>query len=195
MTFTLRGRANSGQGQVYGKKKGSFANEDVLYRLSIIISLRASDQKTIEHGTFDALVAVRHELVECYALAFRMVAELDLSFSKPLLRLSFLSLDKTLEMIKQQDERFESVMKMARLQEPSTEAALLDQMYRELLAKMQQEMRGCFQTLEESMQKRSEEVEQRVVASVREILPGIIREEMRKLLVERKDPAGLDDCG
>ena len=69
-------------------------------------------------------------------------------------------------------------------------------MHRELLAKTQQEMRGCFRTLEEGMQKRLEQVEQRVVASVRDILPGIIREEMRKLLVEQQEgSADLDDRG
>jgi hypothetical protein len=54
-------------------------------------------------------------------------------------------------------------------------------------------MRGCFQKLEEGIQKRLEEVEQRVIASVRDILPGIIREEIRKLLIEQKVSASLDD--
>ena len=197
MAFTLRGRADSGQAKGFGKIKFRSAIEEMLHRLSIIIVLRASDQKTIEHGTSDALVLARHELVMCYALAFRLVTEfISRSTSRSLFGLLYEpKIDKLLEGIKQQNERFESVMKMARLQEPSTEAALLGRMDRELLAKMQQEMRGCFQTLEEGMQKRLEEVEQRVIASVRDILPGIIREEMRKLLVEQKGPAGLDDCG
>lgn len=177
------------------------AIEEMLYRLSIIIVLHASDQKAIEHGTSDALVAARHELVECYALAFRVVTELESMVSRSASKVMYLRLfglkmiDGALEKIERQNERFESVMVLARLQEPSTEAALLGRMHRELLAKVQQEMRGCFQTLEEGMQKRLEEVEQRVVASVRDILPGIIREEMRKLLVEQKGSAGLDDRG
>jgi hypothetical protein len=207
MAFTLRRRADSGQGQGFGfnPSKGKIsvqsAIEKILYRLSIIIVLRASDQKAIEHGTSDALVAVRHELVECYALAFQVVTELEPMASGSLSRMMFSfafvpkMIDGVLEKIERQNERFESVMKMARLQEPSAEAALLGRMHRELLAKMQQEMRGCFQTLEEGMQKRLGEVEQRVVASVRDILPGIIREEMRKLLVEQKGSAGLDDRG
>ena len=68
-------------------------------------------------------------------------------------------------------------------------------MHSELLVKMQQEMRGSFQALEEGMQKRLEEVEQRVVASVRDILPDIICEEMQKLLIEQKGSADLDDRG
>lgn len=97
------------------------------------------------------------------------------------------NIDGLLREIERQNKGFELAMKMARLQEPSAEAVLLARLHRELLAKMQQEMRGCFQTLEEGMRKRLEDVEQCVVASVRDILPGIIRDEMRKLLVEQKD--------
>ncbi|KAL9070784.1 MAG: hypothetical protein Q9157_005686 [Trypethelium eluteriae] len=150
------------------------AIQETLYRLSTIIVLRTSDQNAIEHGTSDAM----------------MMTELDrLLFSRSNVkdvRIRPSDISMMLEGVEQQDKRFESVMKMARLQEPFTEAALLDRMHRELLAKMQQEIRGCFQTLEEGMQKRLEEVEQGVVASIGDRLPGIILEEMRKLLVEQK---------
>ena len=157
----------------------------------------------IEHGTSDALEAARHELVEYYALAFQMVIESETALSRSTPRAWYLlgkvklpgHVKRLLASIEEQNTRFELVMKTARLQEPSPEAALLDPMHRELLAKMQQEMHGHFQMLEEGMQKRLEEVEQRVVASVRDILPGIIREEMRKLLLEQKGSAGLDDRG
>ena len=155
------------------------------YRLSIIILLRASDQKAIEHGNSDALVAMRHELVECYALAFRVVTELESMLSDPFSSIFFRSrmeksLENALEKVEQQNKRFESLMKLARPPEPSIAAALLG------------EMRGCVQTLEEGTQKRLEEAEQHIVASDRDILPAIIREELRKLLVEQKDSVGLD---
>lgn len=166
----------------------------MLHKLSIIIALRTSDQKAIEHSASDHLVAVRHELVETYALAFHVVMELIL-ISRRYRIVSSLAINSILKVMIEQNERFESVMKLARLEEPSAEAALLGEMHRELLAKMQQEMRGGFQTLEDGMQKRLEELEQRVVTSVREILPGIIREEMRRLLVEQKDSGSLNDGG
>ena len=104
----------------------------MLYRLSIIIALRASDQKVIEHGTSDAMVFVRHELVECYALAFRVVTESEAIIYHATSRLTHSfrfefepKIHMMLEEIERQNERFESVMKMARLQEASTEAALL----------------------------------------------------------------------
>lgn len=84
-------------------------------------------------------------------------------------------------------------MKVIRLQEPSTDVVLLRQIHSELLAKMQEEMRVSFLKLEESMQKNLEEVEKRVVASVQDILPSIIREEMRKLLTEQKRSASPDN--
>jgi hypothetical protein len=133
-------------------------------------------------------------LVETYALAFHVVMELIL-ISRRYRIVSSLAINSILKVMIEQNERFESVMKLARLEEPSAEAALLGEMHRELLAKMQQEMRGGFQTLEDGMQKRLEELEQRVVTSVREILPGIIREEMRRLLVEQKDSGSLNDGG
>ena len=174
----------------------------MLYRLSIIISLRASDQKMLEHGTSDALVAVRHALVECYSMAFQVLTRLEpLVFrakNKFLLILCNSNglqpeIDKLLESVERQDKRFESVMKIARLQEPSTEAALLHRMHADQLTITGQEIRACFHELEGGMRERLEEMEQRVVASVRDILPGIIPEEMRKLLLEQKGPAGLDD--
>jgi hypothetical protein len=198
--------ADSGQDQGFGFKPSKInisvqsTIEEMLYRLSIIIVLRTSDQKAIEHGTSDALVAARHDLVECYALAFQVMTELERIVSRPnFWRVSSAlgpkMIDGVLEKIERQNERLESVMKIARLQEPSMEAVLLGRMHRELLAKMQQEIRGGFQILEEGMHKRLEEVEQRVMGSVRDILPGIIRKEMQELLVEQKGSAGLDDRG
>lgn len=104
-------------------------------------------------------------------------------------------MSKAMEMVKgveQQNERVENLMKVIRLQEPSADV-LFRQMHSELLAKVQEEMRGSFLKLEESMQKNLEVVEKRVVASVQDILPGIIREEMRKLLAEQKRSAGPDN--
>ena len=172
-------------------------DDKLLYRLSTIIVLRAPDQKTIEHGTSDALVVARHELVEFYALAFQLLMEIGFPRFRKFTEIFSGSkmIDKMIGKVLEKNELFESVMKMARLQEPSMEATLLGRMHRELLANMQQEMRGCFQTLEEGMQKRLEEVEQRVVVAVQDMLPRIIREEMRKLLVEQKSSAGLDDRG
>lgn len=164
-----------------------------LYKLSITISLRALDQKEIEHGTSDDLLAARHGLVECYTLAFQAVAVFGgVAARRPLRR--FLSeAMEIVEGVEQQNERVENLMKVIRLQEPSTDVVLLRQMHSELLAKMQGEMRGSFLKLEEGMQKNLEEVEKRVVASVQDILPGIIREEMRKLLAEQKRSAGPDN--
>ena len=88
--------------------------------------MRASDQKAIENGTSDVWVAARHELVECYVLAFQALMDFGFTFR---VNFTFMSEPKTidgvLEKIERQNERFESVMKMARLQEPSMEAALL----------------------------------------------------------------------
>lgn len=56
---------------------------EVLYKLSITISLRALDQKAIEHGTSDNLVAARHGLVECYTLAFEAVSEFGRVGARP----------------------------------------------------------------------------------------------------------------
>lgn len=172
-------------------------NMAMLYKFGVTITLRSLDQKAIEHSTSDDFIAVRHELVECYALAFQVVMESGLLNSR--MRLKMLlsphryNIGRMIEGVERQNERVENLMKIIRLHEPSTEALLLGQMHRELLAKMEQEMRGCFQTLEESMQKNLAEVEKRVVASVQDILPGIIRDEMRKLLAEQKGSAGLNN--
>ena len=157
----------------------------------MIIS-RAPDQKAIEHSNSDALVAVRHELVECYALAFDVVAELD-SF-RPMIVFEH-SINRLRERIERQNESYDSVMKIARLQEPLLEAAFLDPMHRHLLVQMQDEMRRCFQKFDTSMQQKLEEVEHRVVVSIRDILPSIIREEMQKLLAEQEGSTSLDDRG
>ena len=203
----LRGRADSGKGRLFGKTHSSkikihSAIQEMLSRLSMIISLRASDQKMLEHGTSDALVPVRHALVECYAMAFQVLTRLEpprygaksIYFRIWFNHSGFKSeIHELLESVERQDKRFESVMKIARLQEPSTDAALLHRMHADQLTITRQEMRACFLGLEGGMRERLEEMEQRVVASVRDILPGIIREEMRKLLLEQKGPAGLDD--
>ncbi|KFZ06683.1 hypothetical protein V501_07178 [Pseudogymnoascus sp. VKM F-4519 (FW-2642)] len=166
---------------------------EILGMLSHTIALRAIDQKAIEHSTSDDVAAARHELVACYALAFGIVAETEWTKTNPMRTMAIprirFDIKEMVVGIQQQNKRVENLMKIVRLQEPSAEVVLLGQMHSELLAKMQKEMRGCFQTLEESMQKNLEEVEKRVVASVQDILPGIIREEMRKLLAEQKDLA------
>jgi hypothetical protein len=137
MDFTLRGCADSGQGQGLEPKF-----DEMLQRLVIIIVLWASDQKAIEHSTSDVLVAIRYELVELYALAFREVAELESivshSFPKKTLSLTikFKYKIEDVQKFEQRNERFESVMKIARLQELSMETLFLDQMHRDLLAKM-----------------------------------------------------------
>lgn len=170
---------------------------EILGMLIHTIGLRAIDQKAIEHSTSDDVAAARHELVACYALAFGIVAETEWTKTNPMRTMAIprirSDIKTMVERIQQQNERVEDLMKIVRLQEPSAEVVLLGQMHSELLTKMQKEMRGCFQTLEESMQKNLEEVEKRVVASVQDILPSIIREEMRKLLAEQKGLAGVDN--
>ena len=83
--------------------------------------------------------------------------------------------EKLLAKIESQHEYLKMLMELSR------QDALLSRTHREPLVGMQQEMHRDFQRLEESMQKRLEEVEQRVLASVRDVLPGLIREEMRNL--------------
>jgi benzoyl-CoA reductase/2-hydroxyglutaryl-CoA dehydratase subunit BcrC/BadD/HgdB len=87
-----------------------------------------------------------------------------------------------------QHERFESVMRIARLHELSS-ADAAKEMQHELLRKTRDEIREGFRTLDEGMQKRITDLEHRVLASIRDILPGIIREEMGKLLGEQRGDA------
>jgi hypothetical protein len=58
-----------------------------------------------------------------------------------------------------------------------------------VLRKTRDEIREGFRTLDGDMQKRMTDLEHRVVASIRDILPGIIREEMGKLLGEQRGDA------
>ncbi|KAH8657654.1 hypothetical protein BX600DRAFT_499745 [Xylariales sp. PMI_506] len=170
---------------------------EAIYKLSILVIQRASDQKVIEHSTSENMMTARHELVEYYNVAFRVVMQLSMMatqsqmnrFKRFLIKPESNQINELLQKLEEQNERFELVMKMVRDQEPSTEDTL-GKMQHALLASMQQEMRESFQTLEDGMQKRLAEVEQRVVASVRDMLPAIIREEMRKLLVELKEAPG-----
>ena len=157
----------------------------------------------IEEGTSNALVTVRNELVGLYALAFQVIEDLEQNVfhlrqnsmkASAVWPYSKIDVRKMLEGIESRNERLKMVMEIARPQNQdqglSREGALFDRMHRELSAGMQQEVHRGFQTLEESIQNRLEQVEQRVIVSVRDVLPGIIHEEMRNL---QKDSASSDD--
>lgn len=130
-------------------------------------------------------------MVKCYALAFEVVSK-----SLQQLPKRRVSLWKQmngarwdfLEEFYRQSESFESVMRIARLQEPS-DADTVSKLHDELFKKTQREIREGLQTLEEGMEKRLAELEQRVVQSVQDLLPGIIHEEMRKLVAEQRQNA------
>ena len=165
--------------------------QEALDRLSTLVVLRAPDQMEIELGTSDALVAARYELVKFYASLFHAVSEVESIVlrskkNKVFFTLKAKMLDEMFQDPNRQNERFESVLKIVRAQKPPEKAESLERMHHDLLEKMQQELHECFRALEQHMQKRLAEVEQRVVASVQDILPIIIREEMRKALAEQK---------
>lgn len=85
-----------------------------------------------------------------------------------------------------QYERFESVMRIARLQQLSS-AEAAGEMQHELLKRTRKEVREGLQALDEDMQERLAGLEHRVVASIRDMLPGIIREEMHKVLAGQNE--------
>lgn len=190
MTLTLVEHPNKMQVQkLSGGNQGLVVDLDKnLNRFSISVVQLAASQKAIEHGTSDDLLAARHEMVKCYALAFEVVSK-----SLQQLPKRRASLWKQmngarwdfLEEFHRQSESFESVMRIARLQEPS-DADTVSKLHDELFKKTQQEIREGLHTLEEGMEKRLADLEHRVVQSVQDLLPGIIREEMRKLLAEQR---------
>lgn len=191
MALTLVESSNKMQVQKLSSVNQGLASEldKNLNRFSISVVQLAASQKAIEHGTSDDLLAARHEMVKCYALAFEVVSK----SSQQLPKRGRSSLWKYmngarwgfLEEFHRQSESFESVMRIARLQEPS-EADTVSKLHDELFKKTQQEIREGLQTLEEGMEKRLADLEHRVVQSVQDLLPGIIREEMRKLLAEQR---------
>lgn len=132
-------------------------------------------------------------MVKCYALAFEVVRKTLQQLPKRS-RSSFLWKQMNgarwdfLEEFHRQSESFEAVMRIARLQEPS-DADTVSKLHDELFKKTQREIREGLQTLEEGMEKRLANLEHRVVQSVQDLLPGIIREEMRKLLAEQGENA------
>lgn len=164
--------------------------------LSVKILQMASSQKSIEHGTSDGLRIARLELVKCYALAFEVVSQglKRLKFrnrSRMMVALlmkgdNMLGTQQLLDEFQRQHERFESLMKIASPQEPF-DADTSIKMQQEMLDKTQQEIREGLRAVEDGMQKRLADLEHRVVESIRDMLPGIIREEMRKLLVEQRE--------
>lgn len=131
-------------------------------------------------------------MVKCYVLAFEVVSQSSQQLKKRSRFFLFKQMQGSrwefMDGFDRQVERFESVMRLARLQGPS-ETDTVSKLHDELFKKTQQEIRVGMQTLEEGMQKRLEDLEHRVVQSVQDILPGIIREEMRKLLAEQREPA------
>lgn len=110
-----------------------------------------------------------------------------------------LSWNRMMGEFQRQREKFESVMRMSRLQEPSdahivTEGSGTDtanKMQHTLLEESQQCILESFQSPEEDVQKSLAGLEQRVLESVRDMLPAIIREEMHKLLAEQRKDAKM----
>lgn len=169
--------------------------------LSVSISHMAYFQKTIEHGTSDELLAARHELVNCYALALELVYRgLDYLVISKRNRITAMFLafkgdqwvdfQRYLDEIQRGSERVESLVRITRLQEPFN-ADTASKMQHELLEKTQQGVQEVFRTHEENMQKELASLEHRIMESVRDMLPGIIREEMRKLLAEQREDANM----
>ncbi|KFY65475.1 hypothetical protein V496_02547 [Pseudogymnoascus sp. VKM F-4515 (FW-2607)] len=157
------------------KQKPSNANEPDLQQQGV----RKSSSTKTDIVTFD------HLSIRIFLYSHALQQSSDDKLSRFFVSEKAINAKGMVKGVEQQNERVENLMKVIRLQEPSTDVVLLRQMHSELLAKMQEEMRVSFLKLEESMQKNLEEVEKRVVASVQDILPGIIREEMRKLLASR----------
>lgn len=153
----------------------------------------SSSEKAIENDTSGHLLAARHELVKCYSLGLevlsRALQQQQDQQTKKVAQLVFrraFELDLLDEFLGQ-CENFESVMRIGYLQGPSSTPAA-SEMLPELLKQMRKEIREGFQNLDDDMQKRMADLEHRVVASIRDALPGIIRDEMRKCLDEqRKD--------
>jgi hypothetical protein len=169
--------------------------QEALDRLSTLVILRAPDQMMIEHRSSDAFAAARYVLVELYAFLFQAVSELEAIVlrskrNKLIWAVKGKPFDDIFERLTSQNEKFESYIKIAQVQEPPVNAAILDGIHHDLLDQTQQDLRECFQTLEMSIQQRLEELEQRVVASVQDILPSIIREELRKALAEQRSSVG-----
>ncbi|KAK7701472.1 hypothetical protein SLS64_010216 [Diaporthe eres] len=171
--------------------------DQMMDSLSVSISHMAYFQKIIEHGTSDELLAARHELANCYALALELVYRgLETLARSKRRKLSAMfwafkgdqrvDFQRYLDEIQRGSERVESLVRITRLQEPFN-ADTASKMQHELLEKTQQEVREVFRTHEEYVQKELASLEHRIVDSVRDMLPGIIREEMRKLLAEQRE--------
>lgn len=165
-----------------------------LDRFILSVVQLTSSQKAIEHSTSDDLLAARHEMVKCYVLAFEVVSQSSQQLKKRSRSFLFKQIHgarwEFMDGFDRQVERFESVMRIARLQEPS-DTDTVSKMHDELFKKTQLEIREGLQTLEQGMQQRLADLEHRVVQSVQDILPGIIREEMRKLLAEQRGTANI----
>lgn len=149
-----------------------------------------SSQKEIEYGISNHLLPARKELVKCYALAFE-VASRYINQRQMRGRASYGHVLSTiggdgLKEFRAQHERFESVMKEARLEEPFF-SNLAKKAEHDALQKVRQEMREGFQALDEDTQERLTSLEHRVVGSIRDMLPGIIREEMHKVLAGQNE--------
>lgn len=147
-----------------------------------------SSQKEIEYGTSsDDFLVARKELVKCYTSAFEVASR---CIQRRLKRESQGVEGDYLDEFHTQYGRFESVMRIARLQNSSV-ANTAGKMDHNVLNKLRQEIREGFQIHEEETQKELAGLENRIVESVRNMLPGIIREELRKLLAEQREDANM----
>lgn len=160
-------------------------------RFSFTVLQLASSQKAIERSFSDEMLIARHDLVKCYALAFEVVSRVlqQLQESK---RMEGLLAARTIQWdslgeFQRQYERFESLMRIARLQELSS-ADRASKMQHEVMNKTRSEVRESFKALDAAMQRRFTGLEDRV-ASFRDEMPRIIREEMCKLFVGKTENA------
>ncbi|KAK7731919.1 hypothetical protein SLS63_005217 [Diaporthe eres] len=175
-----------------GKSRRAADFDENWDRFSLTMVKLASSQKVIENGPPDDLIVARLELVKCYTLALEAVSEALCTVERQHGSRFIRSLNdrpsgwERLADFQQQSERVESIMRLARLERPF-DGDRASKVQHELLKTTQQEIRNSFRTHEEGMQKGLAVLEHRIVDSVRDMLPGIIREEMRKLLAEQRE--------
>lgn len=155
-----------------------------LLRASEIVESRKALQSVVEHDNSGVYAAARVELTELYKLAFMLVAPSMkftgmrwLMFFNP--QLSDHSHNALLYSLLNQDRRFMSAMANASAASVQT-TNLESRIARELHGEIQ---RNKYE-LDERFMVALRDIERRILDTVRETLPGMIREEIKKAIQE-----------
>lgn len=166
----------------------------MLLRASEIVESRKLDQSVVENDNSGVYAAARVELTELYKLAFMLVAtfiESLESLEKGILRykilmafkpsLSTRHTDALWSSLLNQDQNFMSAMLMANTSAVSVQTTNLEsRIMRELHGEIQ---RNKYE-VDERFMVALRDIEGRILDTVRETLPGMIREEIQKAIQE-----------